>query len=399
VPLGRLVGQDAAVSVLRRALVSARVPTAYLFTGPAHVGKATLATAFAQAANCDDPHQPDDPTALDACGVCSTCTRIAAGRYPDFHTVGPRLRLKLPGRETQDAEGALVEARQARLVAQMEGALIDLEAIDSVVAEASRAALEARRRVFLVENADTMNEEAANHLLKTLEEPPAASTFVLTTSRPEQLLPTILSRCQEIRLQPMSTSQLREAVAAHFSALTAAQQQQVVALGGGAYGRATALVGNLGLLELRRELLEQLAGLPDRQPWEAMRQAEVLLDTVERWWLTEQPDELGQQLLKAGHDRVIRTKLKEILEVMEVWFRDLLVLDDPERIINQDFAAELRYAAGVYGAEASLQARQELERTRGDMENNANLRLALEVLFIRLLRLRHAAPLRSAPTR
>jgi DNA polymerase III subunit delta' len=390
-PFDRLVGQDAPVTVLRRALAGDRVPTGYLLTGPPHVGKTALATAFAQAANCEHPRHPGDPERLDACGVCKTCLRIAADHYPDFRAVAPRLRVKLTSRPEEGEEGAVIEARQSRLVAQMEGALLDLASIHDLVSEANRAAMEARRRVFLISNAEAMNEEAANHLLKTLEEPPATSTFILSTSRPTQLLPTILSRCQEIRMQPLSATQLAAAVAEHFSALSTEEQQQVVALSAGAYGRAATLVGNLPLLSLRRQLLDQLSQLPGRRPWEAMRQAEVLLDTVEAWWLAEQPDELGRQMLKAAHDRVARTKLKEILEIIESWFRDLLVANTDGELINVDYREQLCQAQRAYPPRAALAARREIESIRQDMENNANLRLALEVLFIRLLRLRHAA--------
>ena len=93
-------------------------------------------------------------------------------------------------------------------------------------------------------------------------------------------------------------------------------------------------------------------------------------------------------MLKAAHDRVLRTKLKELLDVMATWFRDLLVVRTPGQLVNADFQEQLAETAKVYGEQAALAACETIDGLRRDMENNANLRLALEVLFIRLLQLR-----------
>lgn len=162
--LAEIRGQDRAVDQLRRALETGRVAHAYLFCGPAGCGKHTAAIAFAMALNCEA-----EPGA--GCGRCAICERIANDIHPDVRTLQPK--------------GA------ARI--------IPIEDIRSqVVAAVGLPPHEARARVFIVEEATALLGPAANALLKTLEEPPAATHFILGTTAPDKLLPTIRSRCQKV---------------------------------------------------------------------------------------------------------------------------------------------------------------------------------------------------------
>lgn len=149
---------------LSRTLETGRVAHAYLFCGPAGCGKHTTAIAFAMALNCDV-----EPGA--GCGRCATCERIAAGIHPDVRTLEPKGAAKI----------------------------IPIEDVRSqVVAAVGLPPHEARARVFLIEEATSLLGPAANALLKTLEEPPASTHFILGTTAPDKLLPTIRSRCQKV---------------------------------------------------------------------------------------------------------------------------------------------------------------------------------------------------------
>ena len=167
--LGQIRGQDRVVERLRRAMTSERVPHAYLFAGPAGVGKHTTAVALAAAMNCE--RAPGE-----GCGECATCERIGAGLHPDVVTL-----------ERQGASQTVpIEVIRTRVIPAL-----------------GMAPHEARARFFLIEEATSLLGPAANALLKTLEEPPARTHFVLATASVGELLPTIRSRCQRVSFQPL----------------------------------------------------------------------------------------------------------------------------------------------------------------------------------------------------
>jgi DNA polymerase III subunit delta' len=166
--LSDIRGQDRAVARLRAALTSGRVPHAYLLTGPPGAGKRACALALASALNC--LHAPQE-----GCDLCDACAKIAQGIHPDVVTL--------------EREGA--------------AQIVPIESIrQNVISRIGLAPHEARVRVFVIDEATALQPAAANALLKTLEEPPARTMFVLATVAPDQLLPTIRSRCQRVALVP-----------------------------------------------------------------------------------------------------------------------------------------------------------------------------------------------------
>ncbi len=164
--LQEIRGQERAVAALRRALASDRVPHAYLFAGPAHSGKYTTALALASAMNC--LQSPGE-----GCDACVPCHKIDTGIHPDVVTLQP------------EGEGATQKVKIGTIR-------------DQVVARVGLPPHEGRARIYLIEEAGAMQVAAANALLKTLEEPPARTHFFLMTTAPDQLLPTIRSRCQRV---------------------------------------------------------------------------------------------------------------------------------------------------------------------------------------------------------
>jgi DNA polymerase III delta' subunit len=167
--LGQIRGQPRVVELLRRAMAQGRVPHAYLFTGPAGAGKHATALALAAAMNCE--RAPGE-----GCGTCGPCERIEAGRHPDVTTL-----------ERQGPSQS-----------------IPIEVIrKQVIPALGLPPHEGRARLYLIEEATCLLDPAANALLKTLEEPPARTHFVLCTGSPNELLPTIRSRCQRVIFQPV----------------------------------------------------------------------------------------------------------------------------------------------------------------------------------------------------
>jgi DNA polymerase-3 subunit delta' len=169
-----ITGHQHLLELIARAAVRATLPPSLVFAGPEGVGKCMAAMALAQMMNC---LALDSTSASDACGECAACRRIARGVHADVLLIEP-------------GETGTIKIDQVR------------EAIE----RSAYRPFEGRRRIVIIDNADALNAEAQNALLKTLEEPPAASTFVLVTARPDMLLPTVLSRCQRLRFGRLSPS-------------------------------------------------------------------------------------------------------------------------------------------------------------------------------------------------
>src|SRR5258708_5442056 len=161
-PFRDVSGHLPIVDLLKRSIDRATLPQTLLFSGPSGSGKRLTALAVAQAVNCLKPSG-------DACGTCAACTKIARGVHPDVLVVEPG-----------------------------ESGAIKIDQVRDVVERSAYRPFEGRRRVVIVDDADTLVPAAQNALLKTLEEPPSSSTFILVTARPDMLLPTVRSRCIQL---------------------------------------------------------------------------------------------------------------------------------------------------------------------------------------------------------
>src|SRR5262245_62593844 len=208
-PLRAAVGHRRLVSLLSRAVARDTVRPALLFAGPQGVGKRRVALAVAEALNCLTPVS-DTAFERDACGRCAACRRIARGVHPDVITLEPG-----------------------------ETGTIRIEPVRDVIDRAGYRPFEGRRRVVIIDDADSMVPAAQNALLKTLEEPPSASVFVLVSSMPDALLPTVSSRCPRLRFGPLTPNEVARALVQEHG--YAEQQARIAAAeSDGSIGRALA---------------------------------------------------------------------------------------------------------------------------------------------------------------
>jgi DNA polymerase-3 subunit delta' len=341
---------------------SVRPSHAYLFHGPAGTGKRSIARAFAAALLAEGASDPD-----------AVAARVRRGSHPDLTWV--------------TASGAT-----EMLVADIE---------QPVVAAAARTPFEAARRVFVIEAAHTLNEQAANRMLKTLEEPAEFVHLLLLTDRPEELLPTIASRCQHVRFDPLPAAVIAERLegsdaerllACSRLALGDAGRAAQLASEDGAALRASAeafvrssLAGAtgerswLGLLELAR-----VAGArAGEQAGERTARELELLPVKER----KRHEREGQEARRRVERRARTRTLDLALGLAELWLRDLLCMCEgaPELIHAVDRRSQLEQDARGCDDPARVRERIELVAdTRLRLTLNVSEELALEALAYRL---------------
>ena len=329
-----LYGQDHLLKRLEPSLLQRRQSHAYLLSGPPHVGKMKLATNLAQAMNClEGPGVP--------CGSCTQCTRIAQGLHADIRTLAP---------------GQGEDARSARTV-------IGINEIKEALRRVNLNPYEGSTSVVILDGAESMSDEAANALLKTLEEPPPQVMFLLLTANEDAVLPTVRSRCQTLGLLPLPKDHLVERLITDFQA-TPEQAEQLYRLSRGCLGWAINALEDSQVLEQRQADLEKMqetldAGLETRFTY---------------------ANEVASLF---GSDR---NAAKDLLALWLRWWRDLLLIKEgaEEFLHNADHAESLRRQASSLSTPQIVQFINRLMQTLASLDSNANPRLAMEVLMLNL---------------
>jgi len=329
--LSRIRGQDAAIAHLRAAFESGRLGHAYLFHGPEGVGKETAALEFAAALNCEAGR-------LEGCGTCAACRMAARLGHPDIHLLFP-----LP-RDAKAEEVAAILADYAKNGYReadfgRKAAILSVEAVlEGVVAQANQRPFVGPWKVFVIAEADSMTVEAANALLKTLEEPPAGTVIVLTTSRPNALPATVLSRCQRIPFVRLSRATVEDILVSDKRlGFTKARAKAAAALGQGSAGRA-----------LRAEA-EGLSAEIDRTADLMAGRRTASVDALLA--------EASQIAFRLG-----RQEQERLLDLMLLWYRDVLLVRE---LGDRAPADEMLYAR--HRKELDAQARAMDTATIGDL--------------------------------
>jgi DNA polymerase-3 subunit delta' len=320
----QVVGHETAVALLDNSHKGDKLSHAYLFVGPPHVGKLTLALKLAQALNCVGAEQP--------CGDCASCQRITRLKHADVQVIG------LDGRSE-----------------------IGIDHIREMERSANLKPFEGRNRVFIIDGAEHLTTEAANCLLKTLEEPPPNVQLILITTNERLLIPTVRSRCQKLELRPLPIPVVERALVEQWAA-TAEQAQLLAKLSAGCLGWAVSAFLDESIPNERAEQLSSLLHITSR-------------GRVERFAYASQ---LSNQFAKN------RGAVRDVLSLWIDWWRDLLLIkgDCSDFITNIDrestlySEAESYHLTGIKGFIRSLQQAMEA------LGQNANPRLVLEVLML-----------------
>jgi len=316
-----ILGQGRAVSLLMRAIETDRLPHALLFTGLKGVGRCLTAITVAKALNCLDRVKGD------CCDRCPPCNKIAKSIHPDVHLITP------------------------------EGATLKIDQIRTLTREATLKPYEGRGKVFILDRAETMTEQAQNALLKTLEEPPQATFLILIAPEASALLPPIASRCSQIRFAPLPegaiATRLRE------QGCEEGEATLLASLAGGSLGRAQ---------ELRKSPLADV--------WDLVGQAFAL------------PPGRSVPILELT-ERILRQKetVPLFLEALLAWCRDLMVskvTGRQELLVYRNRAAALRGQSDGLALRQLLAMYRTVKQTLDGLGRYANPRLSLEVMFLTL---------------
>lgn len=328
-PFTDITGHEQSISLLQASLSNRRLAHAYLFHGDARIGKRMTAVRLAQVLNCDRPVPTETP---DSCGQCRSCLQIAAQTHPDYFVVEP------------DPEAATPQ--------------IKIEQIRELEQQFVYRPLVGAQKICLIDDADRMTIGAANALLKTLEEPPGHSLFILITSRLHALPITIRSRCQALRFTSPARTQVEAALILQRE-IPPNEARLLALLTDGRIGEA--LTTNVADVRARQQ--ECLA-----------------LVTPES--LTSSTAILSASEALAKSDRGAET-----LNWLTRWIRDLvivLVAGDQDQILHLDQLPRLQRFAGRANIDLLLTLLSDIEKHAQQATRHLNVQMALETTFLRL---------------
>ncbi len=312
-------GQKRVLALLRHAIERKRLPHAYLFLGPEGIGKKLTALTLAQALNCSEQ---------DTDFSCNSCHKISNGTHPDVIVIEPQ--------ETGN---------------------IKIEEIRQLQEQICYKPFEGRYKIWIIDQAQGLTPQAANCLLKTLEEPPENSIIILIASQPELLLPTVISRCQQVQFErltpPVLKSLLREQGIAPDSL------EMAVALADG------------GLSKVNREKLDDFYAWREEMLDYLQGQKNTFADVFA----------LGTKLAKN------KNQIGQLIQLFNLWYRDLLVLKlglNTASLVNQDKCSQLHEQAAGLGLPLIQQRLGIIQESFSALGYNANPRMVLENILLKL---------------
>jgi DNA polymerase-3 subunit delta' len=339
-----LIGNEEVKETLRRLLTSGRMPGSLLFTGNEGVGKKLFALELAKALNCRNR------AGVEACDECSSCKRIAKSTFPPFSDPNDN-----KDRMIWSEHGDVAMVRPYKQI-------IRVKPIRELEREANFRPFEGAARVFIIEDADYMNDSSSNALLKVLEEPPATSHLILTTTNPTALLPTIRSRCQVIGFAPIAAEKIEKFLVAEKQ-MRGADAALLARTSQGSIGRACA--ADVDDYRARRNAMLSVL--------------KALTITGNRVQLLRAAEELG-----AARDRA---DYEESLAVLETLIRDTWALHlgrPAETITNSDILRDLQKIADELSTEKAAAWLSAIEELRGALEVNINKRIASDGLVLQM---------------
>ena len=335
----QILGQEKAKKFLKNVIAREKIPHAYLFTGIPGMGKTTTAKALAMALNCSDPVEGE------GCTGCIACRQVKSGNSPDFLIIARR----------PDKKNILIEQMQ----------------------EFNRKlgfAPLGRYRVSVVQEAETMTAEAANCLLKSLEEPPAGNIIVLNAVEPLELLPTIVSRCQRVPFQPLPLRDIGNWLVQN-EGMDKETARVLARVSEGSLGRVLKMRES-DFVEKRQKWLQMLLKLPGLSREKRFQMAMECADEAKKIGVLSKDDS--------------KTGAVDMLAVWESWYRDLLIVKvggPAHLLINEDYFHMTKSIVENFTRESLIDSLMAVDQAARDLHRRRNISLVIEHVALHLGRL------------
>lgn len=317
-----LIGQERMIKRLEETLLSEELSHAYLIEGETGTGKRTLAKQLAEGILCLD--KGDKP-----CHQCQSCSKVAHGNHPDLQWI--------------EEEGP-----------------VKIEAIRGLQKEMQLKPYEGKYKVFVICHSETMTAQAQNALLKTLEEPPGYGILILLASNGNALLPTVLSRCQRIKLRPPGEPRVMDFLIQERG-LSQEEAKTVAAFSKGILGRALSFLEDEAFKTRRETVINLAMAIGQMKPAAIFEQVQYLVNEKEH--------------------------IEESLDILTSWFRDLLIFRETQGfqfLINYDKMKEIEVQAGRFDLKQLREIILIIDKAKGNLKSNVNYQLNLEVMLLNI---------------
>ena len=318
-----VIGQEEAVEILQDEIEKDRISHAYLFSAKKGSGKSKLAFEFAKASFCEESQ-------LDSCGSCINCRKMDHQNHPDFKII------------------SVLEGKSA----------ISIDQIRELKKEIAYKPYDSDHKIYIIEAAEKMTKEAANSLLKTLEEPPSFATIILLVEDSGRLLPTLVSRCQQIKLRNVSKKKIKELLLAE--GLENKEAEILSSTAAGSPGKALEILEIDNYFAERQKIYDFLKDINSK-------------NTIEIFKITEKLT----SLLKADFP---------CFDLLSDWYRDIMMIkqDYLDAVINKDYFEELKELAAEMNLQTIVRNLELIAQSEEYIDRNIKEELSLEVLFFKL---------------
>ncbi|SFL62760.1 DNA polymerase III subunit delta' [Halanaerobium salsuginis] len=318
-----IIGQAEAIDVLSEEIRQNRISHAYLFSGKSGIGKGKLAFEFAKAIFCQE-------SPADSCGHCLNCRKMDHQNHPDFKRI------------------AIADEKNS----------ISITQIRDLKKEIAYKPYESAHKVYLIESAEEMTAEAANSLLKTLEEPPSFATIILLAEDTSRLLPTIISRCQQLSLQPVTRSQIKDILLEH--GLQPEEAEILSQTAGGSPGQALKLAEIDDYFSVRKKVYDFVKNIKSKNTIEIFKFRDYLVS-----------------LISAGFP---------CFDLLSDWYRDIIMIKQNYQatLKNKDYLQDMNRLAGEANQEQLIKNLDLIEKSELYIKKNIKAELSLEVLLFKL---------------